>query len=73
MNYLSEEQRRNRTKLGIPEGAVRFWATTASLVTYIAYTMRVAPKSPQPNVNIIALQPLSRKWKEKENDDGSDS
>ena len=45
-DYLSEEQRRNRTKLGIPEGAVRFWATTASLQNHHSQTSTLLCYSP---------------------------
>lgn len=59
-DYLSEEQRSRRLKMSLPQGADRFWATTASLVTYIAVLCRV-PRSlfrhkfGQPDAPFISL------------------
>ena len=62
--YLSEEQRSRRSKMSLPQGADRFWATTASLVTYIAVLCRV-PRSlfrhkfGQPDAPFISLRFLT--------------
>ena len=42
---VTEEQRRNRPKMGLPEGAGRFWAATSSLVAHVPQRVRIAPRS----------------------------
>ena len=47
LEHVEEEQRRNGPSMGFPEGAGRFWATTASLVAHIPRAGFKTPREPR--------------------------